>query len=102
MVILSASIVSRKELMRIKPHSRIGILLTVLVRLSLLHAAGAGLPAPAFVGRWPPHEQGEAMGVAVAGTIAYVANEFAGLQVIDVSDPSQPRWLAGYIPRDLR
>src|SRR6266536_3440193 len=79
-----------------KPHFRIGFLLTVQVQLSLVHAASAAEPAPTFVGHWPPHGQGEAMGVAVEGTIAYVANEFAGLQIIDVSDPTQPHWLAGY------
>lgn len=79
-----------------KPHFRIGLFLIVLLQLSLVHAAVAADPAPTFVGRWPPHGQGEAMGVAVVGTIAYVANEFAGLQVIDVSDPAQPNWLAGY------
>ncbi len=81
---------------RIKSRFRIGILLTVLIQLSLVHAIGADDLVPTFVGRWPPHGQGEAMGVAVEGTIAYVANEFAGLQVIDVSDPTRPNWLAGY------
>ncbi len=31
-----------------------------------------------------------AWGVAVSGTVAYVADDFFGLQVIDVSDPGSP------------
>jgi hypothetical protein len=38
---------------------------------------------------------GEARGVAVAGTYAYVADYSAGLRVIDISDPAAPT-KAGY------
>ena len=34
---------------------------------------------------------GYALGVAVAGNYAYVADGDAGLQVIDVSNPANPR-----------
>jgi hypothetical protein len=39
--------------------------------------------------------RGTALGVAVDGNLAYVADKEAGLTVIDVSDPMQPRILAG-------
>ena len=34
----------------------------------------------------------------VEGDIAHVADEETGLQIIDVSDPLQPRWLGGRDP----
>jgi hypothetical protein len=36
------------------------------------------------------------LGVAVSGNFAYVANGYAGLNVIDVSDPANPQWVGGY------
>lgn len=39
---------------------------------------------------------GTAYGVQVVGTLAYVADASAGLQVIDVSDPAAPRRLGGF------
>jgi hypothetical protein len=39
---------------------------------------------------------GGALGVAVSGNYAYVADGAAGLQVIDVSNPASPQWLGGY------
>jgi hypothetical protein len=39
---------------------------------------------------------GDACGVQVVGTLAYVADGLAGLQVIDVSDPAAPRRLGGF------
>ena len=48
------------------------------------------------VGQWPRWQRGEAMGVAVSGNYAYVADARAGLQVIDVSDPANPRRVGGY------
>ncbi len=44
---------------------------------------------PVLVGRWPEFHQGPAGDVAVAGNYAYVAG--FGLQIIDVSNPVQPR-----------
>jgi hypothetical protein len=39
---------------------------------------------------------GNAYGVQVVGTLAYVADYFDGLQVIDVSNPAAPRRLGGF------
>src|SRR6266542_177273 len=39
---------------------------------------------------------GRALGLAVSGNYAYVADERAGLQVIDVSNPANPRRVGGY------
>ncbi len=39
---------------------------------------------------------GYACGVAVSGTVAYVADCDAGLQIIDVSNPASPVRLGGY------
>jgi parallel beta-helix repeat protein len=37
-----------------------------------------------------------AVGVAVSGTLAYVASSFAGLEVVDVSSPVSPTLIGGY------
>ncbi|MHB1037644.1 MAG: Ig-like domain-containing protein [Pirellulales bacterium] len=42
---------------------------------------------------------GYAMGVAVSGTFAYVADTVAGLAIIDVSNPAAPVRVAGYATR---
>ena len=39
---------------------------------------------------------GEAWGVAVAGSHAYVADEYSGLQVVDVSDPESPSLVSNF------
>src|SRR5687767_8751998 len=39
---------------------------------------------------------GTAVGVAVSGNYAYVADYTAGLQVIDVSNPASPQRVGGY------
>jgi hypothetical protein len=39
---------------------------------------------------------GYAQGVSVSGSIAYVADDYAGLQIIDVSNPTSPVRLGGY------
>ena len=39
---------------------------------------------------------GYALGIAVSGTFAYVADDSSGLQIIDVSNPSAPAHLGGY------
>ena len=43
------------------------------------------------VGQWPGWPRGIAYGVAVSGNYAYLAVGSAGLQVIDVSNPANPR-----------
>jgi len=49
------------------------------------------------VGQWPSWPRGEeAYGVAVSGHYAYLAQWYEGLQVIDVSDPANPRRVGGY------
>ncbi len=49
---------------------------------------------PQFQGHWPAEHRGLARSVAVSDGYAYVA---AGdLQIIDVSDPTDPRWMLGY------
>src|SRR2546421_676979 len=39
---------------------------------------------------------GRSLGVAVAGNYAYVADEFTGLQIIDISDAVNPQRVGGY------
>jgi hypothetical protein len=59
-------------------------------------------PDPALRGTWPLFPQdglgtsGRASEVVLPGNYAYVANEIAGLQVIDVSDPANPQRMGGY------
>ena len=48
------------------------------------------------VGEWPGWPRGNAIGVTVSGNYAYVAHGVWGLQVIDVSDPANPRRVGGY------
>jgi hypothetical protein len=36
--------------------------------------------------------------VVVSGNLAYVADDSAGLQVVDVTDPAHPEWVATYEP----
>lgn len=49
------------------------------------------------IGRWPAvPDQEYAARVRVIGTHAYVANGFAGLRVIDIADPSNPRQVGGH------
>ena len=42
----------------------------------------------------------DAMGVAMAGNYAYVADTYNGLLVVDVSDPTTPQLVADYDPFD--
>jgi hypothetical protein len=37
-----------------------------------------------------------AIGVTVSGTLAYVASGTAGVEFVDVEDPSNPRWIGAY------
>ncbi len=68
-----------------------------LVTLALALAWPAHGADPVLIGQWPgwPRE-GYACGVAVSGNYAYVADENAGLQVIDVSNPANPQRVGGY------
>lgn len=45
-------------------------------------------------GRWPGYRQGPALNVTVSGDYAYLAG--AGVHVIDISDPAQPRRIGGF------
>jgi hypothetical protein len=45
-------------------------------------------PLPSLAGSYDT--PGYALGVAVAGDLAFVADEGSGLQVIDISDPTNP------------
>jgi hypothetical protein len=49
---------------------------------------------PALLGTYDT--SGDANGVAVSGTRAYVADGYAGLQIIDVTNPAAPVRLGGY------
>lgn len=49
---------------------------------------------PQHVGSWPSYSRGPASAVAVSGDYAYVAA--GSLQVIEVSDPVQPRRIGHY------
>ena len=50
--------------------------------------------APALAGSYDT--PGSARGVTVAGATAYVADDFTGLQIVDVSRPSAPVLVGGY------
>jgi hypothetical protein len=70
--------------------------------LTVLHIADAVLP-PIGDGNCSLSDYG--MAIAVAGDFAYVACRTAGLRVIDISDPSLPAGVGGYVtrlPRTLR
>ncbi len=43
------------------------------------------------VGQWPGQDEVPGLGVAVAGSYAYLASGTNGLHVVDVSDPANPR-----------
>ena len=47
---------------------------------------------PVLLGQWPPFRA--AADVAVRDGYAFVADVYAGLQVVDIRDPARPRWLA--------
>ena len=48
------------------------------------------------VGNWPGFLRAPAYGVQVVGTVAYVADGSAGLQILDVSNPGNVTRLGGY------
>ena len=47
-------------------------------------------------GAWPAYPRGPAFGVVVVGQYAYVAAAYAGLHVIDISNPASPKQVGGY------
>jgi hypothetical protein len=70
-----------------------------LLNTWLLAAAfDASMPAAdvEFVqrGSWPGYSRGPAIGVAVRDGFAFCSTEGAGLMILDVRDPLQPRWAA--------
>ena len=71
-----------------------------LVTLALALAWPAHGADPVLIGQWPGKprgmQEGFAMGVAVSGNYAYVADGSAGLQVIDVSNLANPQRVGGY------
>jgi len=50
---------------------------------------------PVLRGKWPGFLRGPAFAVAVSANYAYVANEGAGLQVLDFSNPANPQRVGG-------
>jgi hypothetical protein len=60
--------------------------------------ARLALPVPlALAGQWPGWQRGSAQAVAASGNYAYVADGGTGLQVIDVSNPTHPVRVGGYV-----
>ena len=66
--------------------------------LTAAHAAPPSLQ-PLLQGKWPTLPRGEAYDVQVVGNYAYVALGAGGLQVIDVSDPTNCVRVGGYDTR---
>jgi hypothetical protein len=56
------------------------------------------LVAPSRLGGYD--SPGTALGVCLSGTLAYVADGYSGLQVVDVSDPAAPARIGGYDTAD--
>ena len=76
-----------------RPRLRAALTLALLVWAG---AASAQEVQVERVGQWPGWPRGNARGVAVSGNYAYVAVGDAGLLVIDVSDPANPRGVGGF------
>src|SRR5436309_1420921 len=51
---------------------------------------------PVLRGKWPTLTGGEAHGVALSGNYAFVADNDAGMQVIDISNPANPQHAGSY------
>lgn len=60
-------------------------------------APGADLD-PVLVGQYPPYGLGSVQAIAISGGYAYVAFGGAGLQVLDIRNPSDPRLVGVYDP----
>ena len=81
----------------------IGLVVVVLALFAPHHATAQDCPGlaedPVFIGRYDTPYQ--AVSSVVWGTIAYVADDWAGsLEILDVSDPSNPTLLGSYTPPD--
>jgi hypothetical protein len=64
--------------------------------LSLVSVTNPTVPVPlGSIQLAEPGGADIAVGVTVSGTLAYVASEPAGLEIIDASDPEAPAWLSG-------
>ena len=81
----------RQHLLFSKTTCGCGLVTLALALAWVAHGADLEL-----IGQWPGWPRGKAFGVAVSGNYAYVAIEWAGLQVIDVSNPANPRRVGGY------
>lgn len=77
---------------------------TLLALLVALGLGGTHLetgPRSGFlerVGAWPGYTRGPAWDVATAGHYAYVAIGDGGLAILDMTDPSKPVRVGGYLP----
>ena len=49
-----------------------------------------------LAGRWPGYERGPVWDLDIKGNYAFVAATYAGLQIMDVSDPLAPVRVGGY------
>ena len=61
-------------------------------RVIVLDPSGSGAPAVVGVSPILPFLVSE---LAIAGQYCYVADAYGGLQVLDVSEPTAPRWVGG-------
>jgi hypothetical protein len=78
---------------------------TILLIAVFMAAIGSGRASDSIeltvLGSWkraPSPETGssDAMAVQVAGTLAYIADQNHGLEIVDVSDPTKPDRVGGY------
>ncbi len=71
--------------------ARDALLSPALERLKSVPLPPVPIPGPDIVvaGQWPGYVRGEPLGIALSGNYAYVAA--GALQVIDISNPAQPR-----------
>lgn len=75
------------------------LLLLLLSLASMLIAAEREQPFQVTfteIGVWPGHPGGAATAIAHEGDHVYVGVGFGGVMVIDVSDPTSPRWVSSY------
>jgi hypothetical protein len=76
----------------------LGALLFALCLAVGLVATNAASPSlqPLLQGKWPTKPQGKPWHVVVMGNYVYVAGLYAGLQVIDVTNPTNCTLVGGY------
>jgi hypothetical protein len=63
-------------------------------------SARSEVPELVLRGQWPGYRRGPAIAVAVSGSHAYIASDDAGMQVIDLNDPTRPLRVGGYDTAD--